>query len=124
MIFTVDGSYKEDLKEYNEQILEKYGVSSSSAEREIMCLAENGNTVACKLFADLIFYKKVLRKNFYRDAFDLYLKSAGITVDENGEWNCSGDSYPLAFWIIGYYLVNYTQISIISIKYYINYYSK
>ena len=113
MIFTVDGSYKEDLKEYNEQILEKYGVSSSSAEREIMCLAENGNTVACKLFADLIFYKKVLRKNFYRDAFDLYLKSAGMSVNEFG-WSCSGVSYPLSFWMIGYYLVNYKRESALS----------
>ncbi|MBQ8949821.1 MAG: hypothetical protein IJ065_01480 [Eubacterium sp.] len=110
MIFTVDGSYKNDLREYNEQILEKYGVSSGSAEREIMCLADSGNTVACKLFADLIFYKKVLRKNFYRDAFELYLKSAGMSVNEFG-WSCSGVSYPLSFWMIGYYLVNYKRES-------------
>ena len=110
MMFTIDGSYKDDLKEYNEEILEKYGISSGSAEREIMCLADSGNTVACKLYADLIFYKKVLRKHFYRDAFQLYLKSAGISVNEFG-WMCSGRSYPLSFWIIGYYLVNYKRES-------------
>ena len=110
MIFAADGSYKNDLKEYNELILEKYGVSSSSAEREIMCLADSGNTVACKLFADLIFYKKVLRKNFYRDAFNLYMKSAGIETGMFG-WSCTGRAYPLAFWMIGYYLINYKRES-------------
>ena len=110
MYFTTNGKYKDDLKEYSEQILEKYGVSSESAEREIMCLADSGNTVACKLYADLIYYKKVLRKNFYRDAFELYLKSAGITVNEFG-WMCSGNSYPLSFWTIGYYLINYKRES-------------
>ena len=110
MIYISDGSYKDDLKEYNEQILEKYGVSSSSAEREIMCMADSGNTVACKLYADLIFYKKIMRKNYYRDAFDLYMKAAGITVGELG-WDCSGKAYPLSFWMIGYYLVNYRRES-------------
>ena len=110
MIFTTNGRYKDDLKEYNEQILEKYGVSSESAVREIMCLADTGNTVACKLYADLIYYKKVLRKHFYRDAFELYLKSAGISVNEFG-WMCSGVSYPLSFWMIGYYLINYKRES-------------
>ncbi len=108
--FTCDGSYENDLKDYTEQILEKSGVSSQTAEREIMCLADEGNTVACKLYADLVFYKKILRRNPYREAFSLYLRSAGITV-ENGEWHCSGVSYPLSFWTIGYYLVNYRRES-------------
>ena len=71
--FTCDLSYENDLKEYTEQILEKNGVSSQAAEREIMCMADEGNTVAGKLYADLVFYKKILRKNPYREAFDLYL---------------------------------------------------
>lgn len=109
--FTCDLSYENDLKEYTEQILEKNGVSSQAAEREIMCMADEGNTVAGKLYADLVFYKKILRKNSYREAFDLYLKSAGITISENKEWECSGVSYPLSFWTIGYYLVNYHRES-------------
>ena len=96
-----------------EQILEKSGVSSQSAEREIMCMADEGNTVAAKLYADLVFYKKVLRKYPYRDAFSLYLKSAGISVDDTGSLQCSGVSYPLSFWTIGYYLVNYHRESVL-----------
>ncbi|MBR6452037.1 MAG: sel1 repeat family protein [Lachnospiraceae bacterium] len=111
--FTCDESYEKDLKEYTGQILEKSGVSSQSAEREIMCMADEGNTVAGKLYADLVFYQKVLRKNPYREAFSLYLRSAGITVDEDGTWHCSGVSYPLSFWTIGYYLVNYRRESIL-----------
>ncbi|MBP5385087.1 MAG: hypothetical protein J6Y57_08970 [Lachnospiraceae bacterium] len=109
--FTCDGSYEADLKEYTEEILEKSGVSSQTAEREIMCMADEGNTVAAKLYADLVFYKKILRRNPYREAFSLYLRSADITVDENGAWTCGGVSYPLSFWTIGYYLVNYRRES-------------
>lgn len=109
--FVCDGSYENDLKEYTEQILEKSGVSSQSAEREIMCMADDGNTVCTKLYADLVFYKKVLRRNPYREAFALYMKSAGISIDDSGKWQCSGVSYPLSFWTIGYYLVNYHRES-------------
>ena len=111
--FYCNNDYENYLKEYESKVFGRLGVSSPSAEREIICMAESGNTVAYKLYADLIYYKKIMRKNRYRDAFDLYLKSAGINVDENGEWNCSGDSYPLAFWIIGYYLVNYKRESVL-----------
>lgn len=107
--FYCNSDYEEYLKEYESRIFGRLGVSSPSSEREIICMAETGNTVACKLYADMIFYKKILRKNCYSDAFELYLKSAGISVDEEGEWNCSGNSYPLSFWIIGYYLVNYKR---------------
>lgn len=95
--FTCDGSYNADLKEYTEQILEKSGVSSQSAEREIMYMSNQGNTVATKLYADLVFYKKIMRRNPYREAFYLYLKSAGITISDTGEWSNSGVSYPLSF---------------------------
>lgn len=109
--FSCDGTYNADLKDYTEQILEKSGVSSQSAEREIMYMADLGNTVATKLYADLVFYKKIMRRNPYREAFSLYLKSAGINICEDGTWYCSGTSYPLSFWTIGYYLVNYKRES-------------
>ncbi len=32
-------------------------------------------------------------------------------MDGSGEWHCSGVSYPLSFWTIGYYLVNYHRES-------------
>ena len=106
-----DGSYLEDLKSYTEGILKRSGISSPAAEREILRMADAGNTVACKLYADLLFYKKVMRKHAYRDAFMLYRKAAGIRIDDNGEWTCSAKSYPAAFWNIGYYLMNYRRES-------------
>lgn len=109
--FKCDGSYEADMKDYMEQIIEKYGIASQSAEREIMCMADDGNTVAAKLYADMVFYKKILRRNPYKEALMLYLRSADITVGENGRWSCGGRSYPLSFWNIGYYLVNYRKSS-------------
>ena len=107
--FKCNNKYEEYLKQYEKDIMDRLGVSSPSAEREIICTAEQGNTVSCKLYADMVFYNKIIRKNRYRDAFQLYMKSAGITVEETGDWKCSGDAYPLSFWIIGYYLVNYRR---------------
>lgn len=106
-----DGSYEADMQEYMEKIVKKYGIASQSAEREIMYMADAGNKVASKLYADMVFYKKILRRNPYKEALKLYLRSAGITIDGNGRWSCSGESYPLSFWNIGYYLVNYRKSS-------------
>lgn len=109
--FKCDGSYEADMQEYMEKIVKKYGIASQSAEREIMCMADEGNKVASKLYADMVFYKKILRRNPYKEALGLYMRSAGIMVGENGRWSCSPDSYPLSFWNIGYYLVNYRKSS-------------
>ncbi len=109
--FFSDGSYKKDLRVYSEGVLEKYGISTPTAEREIMYMSDSGNTVTSKLYADLIFNRKILRRYPYREAFELYKRSAGISISESGEWQCSGVSYPLAFWEIGYYLVNYRNSS-------------
>ena len=109
--FECDKTYERDLTEFNGLILEKNGVYSPAAEREIMCLADQGNLVAMKLTADLIFYKKILRKKPFAEAFELYLRSAGIHTEEGGSFSCGKASYPLSFWIIGYYLVNYKRES-------------
>jgi len=131
MTFFCDGSYENDLKIYTEQLFEKFGVSSQIAEREILCLAKAGNTVALKTYADMIFYKKILSRRPYREAFALYMKSAGLTVSAAAEpspasdtagaipsagsgtavWSCSGKGYPSAFWDVAYYLVHYHRNS-------------
>lgn len=111
--FECDKAYEKDLEEFSKELLEKTGVSSPAAEREIMCLADSGNLIACKLYADLIYYKKVLRKEPYREAFLLYLKSAGLILNDTGDIFRDGPSYPLSFWIIGYYLVNYKKESLL-----------
>ena len=114
--FVADGTYEIDLKNYTEQLFEKVGVSSPTAEREILCLADAGNTVAQKLYADMIFYKKIMRRRPYREAFNLYMSSAGLTTEKApGEgaavWTCSGKGYPSSFWDVAYYLVHYRRNS-------------
>ncbi len=109
--FVCGDGYKEALRAYTEEVLEKNGIASQSSERETICMADEGNIAALKFYADMVFYKKLLRRNPYREAFCLYMQSAGITVNEAGEWSCSGLSYPLSFWSIGYCLVNYRRES-------------
>ena len=111
-MFFTDGSYKEDLKQYTEKIVEEYGVSSNSSEREIVCMSKEGNVVALKLYADMLFYKKIYDKHAYKKSFYLYLQSADIDI-EGEKWKCGGKSYPLAFWSVGYYLVNYKRESVL-----------
>ena len=107
--FKCDGSYTDDMEEYTEAVFKKFGASSRSAEREIMILAEEGNTVALKLYADMIFYKRIFRRNAYRDAFSFYLRSAGISVSETGDWEISERAYPLSYWTVAFCLVNYRR---------------
>ena len=111
--FNCNDNYKQDLIEYTEQVFEKFGIFSPTGEREILCLADEGNTVALKLYADLIFYRKLFRKHPYTDAFSLYMSSAGIFVDDTGKWHRAGSSYPLSFCSLGYYLVNYRRNSVL-----------
>ncbi len=113
-LFKCSSRYKDDIEEYTGQILTKTGISSPIAQREIMVMADSGNTVACKLYADLIFYRKIFRKRPYAEAFSLYLRSAGLCIDEEGGFKVTGDSYPLSFWSLGYYLMNYRRGSLLS----------
>lgn len=111
--FYSDEKYQKDLDSYTQAVVQKYGVFSQTAQRETMSMADTGNTVAGKLYADMVFYKKIFCRFPYRDAFDLYLRCAGIKIDKDGSWLCSGNSYPLAFCSVGYYLVNYKRASVL-----------
>ncbi len=105
--FICNDDYIEQFNQYAEEILMKYGSSAQPAEREIMCMSDAGNKVAQKSYADLLFYKKIMRKNNYRDAFALYMESADLADD----FSCGQKGYPLAFWSVAYYLVNYHKES-------------
>ena len=111
-MFLCDDTYKNDMEEYNARIVMRLGVSSPIARRELMVLGESGNTVACTLYGDLVFYRMTGVKHWAAEAFELYLRAAGITVTEVG-WESSGKAYPRAFWMLGYYLVNYRSYSIL-----------
>ncbi|MBR6403706.1 MAG: hypothetical protein IKS48_10025 [Eubacterium sp.] len=109
----MNNGYDADMKEYSENVLVKCGTSSKSAERETICLAQAGNTVAQNFYADMIYNKKILRKKPYSDAFYLYMEASGISVNDSGEWKCSGKANPMAFWSVGYYLVNYKRENVL-----------
>ncbi|MBR5421950.1 MAG: hypothetical protein IK115_12470, partial [Lachnospiraceae bacterium] len=110
----IDGrAYREDLRQYTAEVLENYGLASQSAEREIIRLAECGNSVALKLYADMVFYGKLLRKDPFSTAFGLYLRSADLTIPEEGEWRIGDRSYPPALWALAYYLLDYRQASVL-----------
>ncbi len=111
--FKCDKSYENYLKQYNDRILKIYGVSSKTSEREIICMSEEGNTVALTLYADMVYYKKLLRHNPERDAFKLYMKAASMEIDDEGKWKSGDDAYPLAFWNVGFYLLNYRRESVL-----------
>lgn len=107
-----DNTYKADEMVLNETVFAKYGYSSPSSEREIICLALTGNKAALKSYADLLFYRKISCRNNYRKAFPLYCEAAGITFS-GSDIECEGNGTPLAFYTIGYYLVNYRCESIL-----------
>ena len=112
MKITCNNTYKADEMVLNETVFEKYGYSSPSSEREIICLALTGNKAALKSYADLLFYKKINCHENYKKAFPLYCDAAGITF-EGADIKCTGDGTPLAYYVIGYYLVNYRTESIL-----------
>lgn len=112
MRITCNNTYKVEETELTQTVFEKYGYSSPSAEREIICLALSGNKAAKKSYADLLFYRKIGSRNNYKKAFPLYCEAAGITFS-GSEVTCTGDGTPLAFYFIGYYLVNYKCESIL-----------
>ncbi|MBO4904971.1 MAG: hypothetical protein J5367_07080 [Lachnospiraceae bacterium] len=112
MKITCNNTYKADEQILHETVFEKYGYSSPSSEREVICLALTGNKAALKSYADLLFYRKINCRNNYKKAFPLYCEAAGLSFTDDGI-SCSGDGTPLAFYVLGYYLVNYKCESIL-----------
>lgn len=111
MIITCSGSYVKD-QEKLDAIYSKYGYTSPSAERELICLANSGNKAALTAYADLLFYHKIKCRSSYKNAFPLYLLAADVTM-ENGVVKCGGNGDPHAYFSIGYYLTNYKCESVL-----------
>ncbi len=111
MNITCSGSYVKDQETLN-AIFDKYGYTSPSAERELICLAHTGNTAALKSYADLLFYHKINCRDNYKKAFPLYLQAADVTFYDNGA-HCGGNGTPHAYFSIGYYLTNYKCESVL-----------
>ncbi len=111
MNITCSGSYVKDQEALSE-IYEKYGYTSPSAERELICLAQTGNTAALRSYADLLFYHKIKCQANYKKAFPIYLRAADV-VFEDGVGRCGGNGDPHAYFSIGYYLTNYKRESVL-----------
>ena len=111
MNITCSGSYVKD-REALDLIFDKYGYTSPSAERELICLAQTGNTAALKSYADLLFYHKIRCRNNYRKAFPLYLKAADLSFS-GGTLTSGGNGNPHAYFPIAYYLTHYKNESVL-----------
>ena len=111
MNITCNGAYVKDQEKLDE-IYSKYGYTSPSAERELICLANAGNTAALRAYADLLFYHKIKCRSSYKNAFPLYLRASDVTI-EDGTVKCGGCGDPRAYFSIGYYLTNYKCESVL-----------
>lgn len=108
-ILPCNDNFREEFEQYSELVLTRYGMSSEMAEREAIFLSNRGNPVAQMVYADLFFYGKIKDSEYRVKAFDLYLRSADLTIDENGELKSSGRGIPQSYAMVGYYFFNYRR---------------
>lgn len=105
-------NYEISLKEFNDEVVAKYGGISRPAVREILFLAdEKKNIFALYEKADLYYYGS--RGNVEQDlskAYDTYMIAANLKVptpDAEPEHRDKSFSHPLALWSLSYMLLNY-----------------
>lgn len=108
-ILPCNDNFREEFEQYSELVLTRYGMSSEMAEREAIFLSNRGNPVAQMAYADLFFYGKIKDSEYRVKAFDLYLRSADMTIDESGELRCQGRGIPQSYAMVGYYFFNYRR---------------
>ena len=114
--FYFGSNYEHDLNEFNNEVLCKYGTSSSAGLRAITTLAKKEplNMFAAFEYGELFYYgRNSLVKNLTK-AFEWYFKAAGLLpptktnffrnrLTEINEEYCN----PLALWSIAYVMYNY-----------------
>jgi TPR repeat protein len=109
--FFYGSDYKKDLKEFNETVICKYGVTSSPGVRAIIALAEREkpNIFALYEYADMLYYGNLNgpQKDLYK-AFHTYQKAAGLNrINHIIESTCN----PLALWSLAFIYFNYRNSS-------------
>lgn len=112
-IIDASDNYRNDMDEYMNKVTSIYGESSSPAALEKISLANAGNLVALKAYADDIYYGHIKRKYRFRDSFSLYLKAANIASLTDLTRINGNNAYPPAFWSLGLFLVNYKYESVL-----------
>lgn len=92
--------YKEDVREYEEEVLLKYGAFSNIGMEAIQRLAQKGNLVAMYELADQYFYGRTKDKIVnYNEAFKLYHHIAVRKI-----------THPLACWSLAWMMLNYDTL--------------
>lgn len=92
--------YNDDVKEYEEEVLLKYGTFSNIGMEAIQKLAKKDNLIAMYELADQYFYGRTKDKIVnYNEAFKIYNKIAARNI-----------THPLACWSLAWMMINYDDI--------------
>ena len=102
--FFFETYYRNQLNEFNDKIVCKYGVNSIPGRRAIMQLAST-NIFAMYEIGNLYYYGNTeTKKPDYNKALAYFRKSAGLS---NSEQIDPVKSNPLALWLVSYMYINY-----------------
>ena len=105
-----------DMREFENEVIYKYGTTSNAGLRAIIALAKKDepNIFAMYEYAEMYYYGMNSSAQSYTKAFEWYFKAAGLepptkTNFFSGKLKKIGESYcnPLALWSIAYILFNY-----------------
>ncbi len=99
--------YRQQLNEFNEKVICRYGVNSKPGTRAIIELAESGNIFALYEHADMLYYGTGADNTpDYERAIVYYQKAAGLSRIDQQIKN-KGLCNPLALWSLSYIYFNY-----------------
>jgi len=102
--FSFETNYKNQLNEFNEKVVCKYGVNSVPGRRAIMRLAST-NMFAMYEAGNFYYYGNTESHiPDYNKALDYFRKSAGLGLDETID---NAHCNPLSLWVISYMYFNY-----------------
>lgn len=104
--FSFETNYRNQLNEFNEQVLCKYGVGSAPGRRAVMQLAQT-NIFAMYEVGNFYYYGNTENQRpDYNKALEYFRKAAGLSNDESID---SARCNPLALWLVSYMYINYQR---------------
>lgn len=105
--FSFGLKYRQDLEEFSNKVLCKYGVKSHPGIKALLELSTKGNIFALYECGDMYYYgNKKHPEPDYNKAIEYYRKAGGVDKKENiDETNCN----PLALWSLSYIYFNYQR---------------
>ena len=105
--FSFGLKYRQDLEEFSNYVLCRYGVTSNPGIKAIMELSEKGNMFALCEYGNMYYYgNRIYPKKDLNKAIEYYRKAAGVDDWENiDETKCN----PFALWSLSYIYFNYKR---------------